>query len=153
MTNVYSPVSLREMLLSVAEIEVVMAARRESFGAEVQRVRQKRPPPDWEWLVRDTPGICSQHWAVLNARPAPTIDSSPPCSLICTAPPPAPCGAGLGPHASPQSVTDQLSVSALAVQAPLRVGLSSAQAAPGAKISATSAATKAARRLEEEIEP
>src|SRR5580704_17817463 len=145
------------MLLSVAWMLVVTAARRESFGALVQRVRQKRPPPDCEWLVRATPGICSQHSAVLNARPAPRMLSSPPCSRICTLPPPAPCGAGLGPQASPHSLTDQLSVSALAVQAPLRVGLSSAQTAPGATSSVTSAAAKAARATRatrnREIEP
>src|SRR5271165_1509770 len=110
---------------------VVIAARRESLGDEVQRVRQKRPPPDCEWLLRDTPGICSQHCAVLNARPAPTMESSPPCSRIWTAPPPAPCGAGRGPQASPHSATDQLSVSALAVHEPLSVGLSCARAARG----------------------
>ena len=49
-----------------------------------------REPSEAEWLVRETPGICSQHWAVLKLRPAPAIMSSPPCSVIWTAPPPAP---------------------------------------------------------------
>src|ERR1700733_1366870 len=112
------------MLLSVAEMLVTITARRESLAADVHRVRQKRPPPDCEWLVRERPGICSQHSAVLKARPAPTMDSSPPCSRICTLPPPAPRAAGRGPQASPHSLTDQLSVSALAVHDPLSVGLS-----------------------------
>src|SRR5271165_4310460 len=119
------------MVLSVAEMLVVMAVRRESFAPDVQRVRQKRPPPDCEWLLRETPGICSQHCAVLKARPAPTMESSPPCSRICTGPPPDPCGAGRGPQASPQSLTDQLSVRALAVHEPPSVGLSSAAARRG----------------------
>lgn len=133
-------------MLSVAVIEVVMAARRESLGAEVQRVLHDRPPPAWEWLVRDTPGICSQHWAVLNALPAPTMESSPPCSRTCTDPPPAPWGAGLGPHASPQSLTVQLSVSGLAVHVPLSVGLSSARAMRAPSTSDRIAATTAAAR-------
>lgn len=133
------------MLESVADSVVVMAARRGSFGAEVQRVRQNRPPPDAEWLLRDRPGICSQHSALLNARPAPTMLSSPPCSRICTLPPPAPRPAGFGPQAAPQSLTDQLSVSALALHDPLSVGLSSAAARPRVASAAVNVRTDATR--------
>src|ERR1700733_3896635 len=135
-----------EMLLSVAWMVVVIAVRRESLGALVQRVRQKRPPPDCEWLDRPTPGICSQHCAVLKARPAPRMLSSPPCSRISTAPPPAPSGAGLGPQASLQSLIVQLSERAEAVQLPDRVGLSWAVAREARRLTAIASEAAAIAR-------
>src|SRR4051812_43118729 len=103
------------MVASVADVLVTIVARRASFAGVAHRVRQKRPPPDAEWLERESPGICSQHSPVLQDRPAPEIESSPPISLICTAPPPPPCPRGLGPHASPQSPIAHDSLTPLAV--------------------------------------
>ncbi|MEJ7730000.1 MAG: hypothetical protein WKG00_12360 [Polyangiaceae bacterium] len=145
MTNWYWPVSVRLMVVSVAVMLVTTVAWRESALPVLQRVRQNRPPPDAEWLVRDRPGICSQHSAVVKARPAPMMLSSPPCSRICTEPAPAPCGVGLGPQASPQSPIAQRSVSALALQVPARVGLSWATPGWTPRTSARAAATSSAR--------
>jgi hypothetical protein len=81
-TNWYWPVSFIEIDESVADVVVTIVAWRGSFGGVLHRVRQKRPPPEAEWLVRERPGICSQHSPVLHARPAPEMESSPPISLI-----------------------------------------------------------------------
>src|SRR5215470_6258244 len=116
MTNWYCPVSFIEIDVSLACVVVTTVACRGSFFGVLQRVRQKRPPPEAEWLLRERPGICSQHSEVLHARPAPTIESSPPCSRTWTEPPPAPCGFGFGPQASPQSPMTHFSVSAVALQ-------------------------------------
>ena len=84
-----SDVSCIAIDVSVADTVVVTLMRCFSFE-RLHRVRQNRPPPDCEWLTRPSPGACSQHSDVLQARPAPTIESSPPCSRICTDPPPPP---------------------------------------------------------------
>jgi hypothetical protein len=135
MMNWYCPVSVIVMLESVAEVVVTTVARRGSFAADAHRVRQARAFPDAEWLVRASPGICSQQSAVLHARPAPEIMSSEPDCLICTAPPGAPSGFGFGPHASPHEVIDHRSETPLADHEPLSVGSPSAR--PGRSAAAT----------------
>ncbi|WP_437633484.1 hypothetical protein [Sorangium sp. So ce854] len=138
MMNWYCPVSTIWMLVSVACVVVVTTARRGSLGGVVQRVCQERALPDAECLLRASPGICSQHAAVLHGRPAPEIESSEPCCWICTAPPGAPCGRGLGPHASPHAAIDHCSVSGLAVHDPLSVGRSCAAPVRGKAAAAAS---------------
>jgi hypothetical protein len=129
-------------------IDVTTTARRGSPAALLHRVDHPRGAA--EWLVRVMPGSCSQHCAVEKLRPAPEKASSPPCSVIVTAPDGAPPPeVGFGPHASPQSFVDQDSVIADALQAPLNVGLvaSSARAwaAPASAIPAAKATATAAR--------
>ena len=150
MAHWYSPISLSEIELSVAERVVTTVACRGSPAALLQRVRQKRPFPDCEWLVRDIPGICSQHSAELQARPPPRMLSSPPCSRICTDPPPPPLDGGLAPQPGRQSASDQVSISGDAVQLPLSVSRSSARARRGAarSKSPTSGAERRSRRGE-----
>src|SRR4051794_2967516 len=103
MMNWYWPFSTIPRVVSVACVVVTTVARRGSFGGVVQRVAHERAFPEAECLLRESPGICSQQSVVLQARPAPEIESSDPCCLICTAPPGAPDGCGLGPQASPQA--------------------------------------------------
>ena len=114
---------MKMIVSSVAPTFVTTTARRESPVGLLHRVLQ--PRGEAEWLVRDNPGICSQHCAVVKARPAPEKASSPPCSAIVTAPPGAPpLEVGFGPQASPQSGALHDSLIPLAVQLPLRVGRS-----------------------------
>ena len=128
--------------MSVADTVVTTVARRGSLGGVVQRVDQALGLA--EWLVRESPGIGSQHSAVLQALPPPTMESSLPCSLTATLPPPPPAPFGLGPQASPQLFTDQDSETPLDVQVPESEGRSWAWARRGSSTSARKTASRSA---------